>query len=161
MKKITEVGTNMFHILSEPGDMTRYDYFCFVNYDEFCFMPCGSTFRFPQRLNRFDVKNLEDEELQKMAEEQFCNPCTLKECIRTIEAELKEKKEEEKRIEAEEKARIEAELKKGDKDKVKDLINDLNLMKAKYNFDSDSNKKMYEDTCLLLDKIVVHIKKYL
>jgi hypothetical protein len=56
-----------------------------------------------------------------------------------------------------EKARIEAELKKGDSDKVKDLINDLEALKTKYSFESKKNKKMYNDVNLLIDKIVSHI----
>ena len=83
--------------------------------------------------------------------------------LKRIEAERKEEKEKEerelKRIEDEKKAEEEAELKKGDTDKVKDLINDLDFLKAKYNFSSNSNRKMYKDVCLLLDKIIVHIKK--
>ena len=82
--KIDQIGKNIYHILSQPGDGTRYDYFCYHNFDEFCFMPRNSTFRFPQRLNYYVVKKLTEEELIKLAAKENCNPWTLKECIRTI-----------------------------------------------------------------------------
>ena len=47
----------------------------------------------------------------------------------------------------------------GDKEKVKDLINDLSSLKEKYIFESDKNIKMYSDVNLLIDKIISHINK--
>lgn len=47
----------------------------------------------------------------------------------------------------------------GDKEKVKDLINDLSSLKEKYIFESDKNIKMYSDVNLLIDKIINHINK--
>lgn len=73
------------------------------------------------------------------------------------ELEAKEKREREER-ELEE-ARIENELKKGDQEKVKDLISDLEKIKTKYEFESSSNKKMYKEVSLLIDKITNHINK--
>jgi hypothetical protein len=76
------------------------------------------------------------------------------------EQDAKEKAEREAKEKAEqEKARIEAELKKGDSDKVKDLINDLNLLKLKYQFKSQKNAKMYSDVGKLLDKIIIQINQ--
>ena len=71
-------------IVSEPGDATRYDYYMAQDYYDFTFMPCKSTFRFPQRLNYYHVQDLTEEELVEMAEKHNCNPWTLKECIRSI-----------------------------------------------------------------------------
>ena len=77
-------------------------------------------------------------------------------------------KEEAERIETEriakeesdaKKAAEQAELKKGDSDKVKDLVNDLEVLKTKYSFKSDANKKKYSDTCVLIDKVIDHINK--
>jgi hypothetical protein len=52
-----------------------------------------------------------------------------------------------------------AELNKGDADKVKDLINDLKDLKTKYTFKSKTNKKMLENVCLLIDKVLTFITK--
>jgi hypothetical protein len=66
-------------------------------------------------------------------------------------------KAEEKRVKDEEQ-RLEAELNKGDEAKVKDLINDLTMLKTKYSFTAAKTKKMYEDVGLLIDKVINHIK---
>lgn len=55
-------------------------------------------------------------------------------------------------------AAIEKELKKGDADKVNDLINDLEMLKNKYSFESKENKAMYKNVGGLIDKIVTFIK---
>lgn len=76
-----------------------------------------------------------------------------------IQRELEQRAEAERLAKEQEEARIQAELSKGDSDKVSDLISDLQSLKTKYTFESDSNKKMYADVCMLLDKIVNHINK--
>lgn len=76
-----------------------------------------------------------------------------------IQAELEVKKLEEERVKSERLANLEAELNKGDSDKVKDLISDLNSLKTKYSFKSVKNKKVYKDVALLIDKVVEHIHK--
>jgi len=76
-----------------------------------------------------------------------------------LEAELKAKEEAERKAKEEEDARFQAELNKGDAEKVKDLITDLEGLKTKYSFKSDKNTKMYEDVSLLIDKVINHIKK--
>lgn len=96
-KEITKVAPNMYHINSQPGDGTRYDYFCYREGDHFCFMPCDSSFRYPQRLNIWHVKDLEDLELSSKAQGEFCNPWTLKECIRTMKEILEFTKKETKK----------------------------------------------------------------
>ncbi len=93
-KKIMNMDNDMYHIISEPGDRTHYDYFMYIDgVNEFCFMPCTSTFRYPQRLNYFNIMNMEIdtslpitkcEELFRHAHKENCNPYTLAECIRTI-----------------------------------------------------------------------------
>jgi len=87
MKNITKINENLFHVISEPGDATRYDYFIFIDYDDYdecCFMPCRSTFRYPQWLNYWDVKDISEKDLIDLSSKEYCNPYTLKECIRTI-----------------------------------------------------------------------------
>jgi len=86
MKNTTLVSpSDAFQIESEPGDATRYSYFVHRDGpDEFCFMPKRSTFRFPQRLNYWDVKDISEENLMELAKKENCNPHTLAECIRTV-----------------------------------------------------------------------------
>lgn len=63
------------------------------------------------------------------------------------------------KAEAEAKAAKEAELAKGDADKVQDLINDLEALKAKYVFTSEKYQKMYAQVGVLIDKTVTFITK--
>tara|TARA_R110000737_G_scaffold330221_1_gene345749 strand:+ start:197 stop:1234 length:1038 start_codon:yes stop_codon:yes gene_type:complete len=71
--------------------------------------------------------------------------------------EAKESEEKIKIKEAEEKAQNE--LKKGDSEKFKDLLNDLETLKTKYEFKSKVNIKNYQDVTLLIDKIINHINQ--
>lgn len=75
-----------------------------------------------------------------------------------LQAELKAKEDAERRVKEEEYARLQYELNKGDADKVKDLVRELELIKTKYIFKSVKNKKMYSDVGVLVDKIINHIK---
>lgn len=89
MKQTDLIGNfldkKVYHIVSEPGDATRYDYYVAVDHCGFSFMPGRSTFPFPQQLNSYDIKELTEHDIMIMAKEKHCNPFTLKECIRTIE----------------------------------------------------------------------------
>jgi len=77
--------TPCFSVTTEPGDMTRYSLFVHpVGPDEFTFAPNLSTFRVPQRLNYWDVKDAGDEKIKEIAEKENCNYWTVKECIRII-----------------------------------------------------------------------------
>lgn len=76
-----------------------------------------------------------------------------------VQRELEAKAEAERQAKEAEKARIEAELSKGDADKVKDLIADLEKLKSKYSFKSAKNQKMYSEVSLLIDKLINHITK--
>jgi membrane protein involved in colicin uptake len=76
-----------------------------------------------------------------------------------IQQELKAKQDAENaRIESENKAR-ELELSKGDADKIKDLISDLESLKTKYSFKSEKNIKKYNDVGILISKVIEHINK--
>ena len=76
-----------------------------------------------------------------------------------LEAELKAKQEEEEEARKQAELERQKELNKGDADKVKDLLTSLETLKNKYSFDSDKNKKMYQDVGILIDKVITHIKK--
>jgi len=75
-----------------------------------------------------------------------------------VEAELKAKQEAEEKAKKEAEEKIQSELNKGDAEKVKDLISDLESLKTKYSFKSEKNKKMYSDVSILIDKVKNHIK---
>jgi len=88
MKIKTKIRENLYHILSEPGDMTRYSYIVLQSGNDYKFMPDESRFRFPQRLNYFKHKDLIHSDnflsLLSEADMNLCNPHTLKECIKTM-----------------------------------------------------------------------------
>jgi hypothetical protein len=76
-----------------------------------------------------------------------------------LEAELEVKKQAEIKAENDRLAGIEENAKKGDIAKVSDLINDLKVIKTKYNFKSKKTQKMYADVSILIDKLINHIEK--
>ena len=90
--EINELMENIWHVISEPGDCTRYDYIIIRDFDMYNIAPFRSTFRFPQRLDYWDIKAIHEIKdaaekssmLAEMADKEHCNPCTLAECIRTI-----------------------------------------------------------------------------
>lgn len=84
----------IFHVISEPGDMTRYDFVVMKWTHEYVFMPLGSTFRFPQKLNVF--RKYTESLIYDIADRNRCNPCTVKECIRVMNI-IEKRKEQEKR----------------------------------------------------------------
>jgi len=87
-------------------------------------------------------------------------------------AELKKQQDEKDKIAGQLKVKLDAEkkdleekellkkeeLNKGDSDKIKDLVSDLNLLKSKYSFKSDKNIAMYSSMGLFIDKVIVYIK---
>lgn len=82
-----------------------------------------------------------------------------------IEKELAEKKAAEElaaKQKAEEAYRLEElENEKGDEDRFNDLMNDLKLLTTKYNgfFESKKNIKKYNDTKVLIQKVITHLNK--
>jgi len=114
----------------------------------------------------------EQERIKREAEEKARNETARKEREAyelKLKAERDEKEKIQKAIEAkaeqerikakEEAAKIQSELNKGDAAKVTDLINDLTALKTKYSFKAEKNKKIYFDTGLLIDKIILFIQK--
>lgn len=91
MKQTTTDTLMVFSIESEPGDMTRYSYYAIKEYDDYKFIPKNSTFNFPQAINKYDALGVKDTQdrmndtANKIAEKYNCNPCTVLECIRTIQ----------------------------------------------------------------------------
>lgn len=77
-----------------------------------------------------------------------------------VAAKLQEKEDAEVKAEQERKDAEQAELKKGDEDKIQDLVFDLNELKTKYEFKSTENKSLYEDVCGLIDKVTNYIKSH-
>lgn len=75
-----------------------------------------------------------------------------------LENELRLKKEKEEKAETERLAGIEAELRKGDSEKVQDLIDDLQVLKTKYQFQSKENKIMYNKVYTSIGRIIDFIK---
>lgn len=73
-----------------------------------------------------------------------------------IERELKEREQAASEKKLQEQAVLEAELSKGDKDKMLDLIKDLEAIQAKYQFKSTKYKKIQNDVIGLIEKIVVY-----
>lgn len=76
-----------------------------------------------------------------------------------LEDELKAKKDAEEKAEADRLAALEAEASKGDADKVKDLIADLEAIGKKYAFKSKKNQTMYTQVQELIGKVIAHIEK--
>lgn len=74
-----------------------------------------------------------------------------------LEAELQAKEEAERRVKEAEKVKTQNELSKKDIDRVNDLIEELKVLKVKYTFKSNKNKKMYENVGVLIDKIITYI----
>lgn len=66
------------HIVSEPGDGTRYDYLCFRQHDVFYFFTYYNSFSYPQHIHKSETDEME------IAKRWDCNPWTVKECLRTI-----------------------------------------------------------------------------
>ncbi len=83
---------NCIHVISEPGDMTRYDYLLHRNgpYD-FTIAPVASEFKFPQRVDYYLAKAIfneiddgNNELLIQEADKHHCNIYTLAEVCSTI-----------------------------------------------------------------------------
>ena len=98
-------------------------------------------------------------EVQKQKEEADAKLKKEQEEKAKIQAELKAKQDAEAKAKADEEARIEAEANMGDKEKVQSLIQDLGMIKVKYQFKSKKNQKMFSDVQGLIDKLINHIQK--
>ena len=80
------------------------------------------------------------------------------EALKVVE-ELELRKQQELDLIESNKIAIQNELKKGDLEKIVDLISTLQGVKTKFTFESESCIKMYKDVGVLLDRVVAHIEK--
>lgn len=86
MKKICK--HECFHIISEPGDCTHYDYLFVNNQGDYMFIPYNNSLKYPEKIESFEVceiNNKNEDRILSMAKSKDCNPYTIKECLRTIE----------------------------------------------------------------------------
>ena len=75
----------IFLVDSQPGDATRYQFMIYCDGpDEYTIMPTRSTFKFPQRINWWDVKEITVDEAFEACKENRVNPHTLMEVVRII-----------------------------------------------------------------------------
>ena len=87
MKEFNE--HKVLRVISEPGDLTRYDYLVIQNNENFFFISWRNTFEYPRVLNYFifrDINTLEEaaECCRNMKGLKNVNQHTLLECINTI-----------------------------------------------------------------------------
>lgn len=112
-----------------------------------------------ERLAKIEQDKREKEDAERRAKEREAEAKAKAEreaAEQKIQAEKEKREALEKEIadrKAAEEKTAEAELSKGDSDKVKDLISDLEKLKVKYVFKSKKNKEMYSNVCNLLTKI--------
>lgn len=78
---------------------------------------------------------------------------------KAIEAKLKAKEEEERKRKAEKEAMEQAKLSMGDKEKFNQVIESLENIKLDFSFESKEYKRKHLDVCVLIDKIIKHVKK--
>ena len=104
-------------------------------------------------------KQKHEAEMRKLREESERLERIERQKREALEKQIKEKEEAERKAREEKERQTQLELAKGDQDKVADLINNLELLKKKYSFDSEKNKKMYENVGILIDKVITYVKQ--
>lgn len=80
--------SSCIHVISEPGDATRYDYIIHMDGPYQCtFAPARSTFPYPRRMDKAEAVELADinSEYNKVySEKNRCNRHTTMECARAV-----------------------------------------------------------------------------
>lgn len=94
MLKNIEQQITVQEIEFEPGDATRYSFFVAQDFDTFLIMPNKSTFKLPNRLNKFDIiagveayekeKLSIEESAKQITDERNINPNTVLQIARAI-----------------------------------------------------------------------------
>ena len=86
MKTIRKVEEDLWHVTSEPGDATRYDFYIFRGYNStYHIMPRNNDFKYPQMLNITDAKFIRTVDMVGTLEKYpTINPYTMNECAVTI-----------------------------------------------------------------------------
>lgn len=105
-----------------------------------------------ERKKREEQAERERKQRQKEAEE-------AKAKADALQAELDAKKEAEEKAKREEAERLENELSKGDEEKIKDLINDLETITTKYEFKAPKNVETYEGIKSRIYAMVKHLNE--
>jgi hypothetical protein len=113
---------------------------------------------------KIDADNLAKQKViddKRIAEQKVFDAKIAKEKIESdiIRKELQAKKQEELDLIESKKLALQNELKKGDVEKVIDLIKSLETIKTKFTFESEASIKMFQDVSGLLDKVIVFIEK--
>ena len=86
MRHVTE-AKHIVHIIAEPGDATRYDYYMTRDGDDYHFMAAKGTIKYPRTLNYYDIIDIHNiEDCVPLAKKENCNPWTVRECISCIRA---------------------------------------------------------------------------
>lgn len=87
MKEIKSIKA--LHIVSEPGDATRYSYMVTKDGpDIYCFSPLDNDFNYPQKINKWEVleaKEITEPIVVYYSDKYNCNVYTVMECIRTVQ----------------------------------------------------------------------------
>jgi len=78
MKNIVEM--TVLHIISEPGDCTRYDYLMVPGEETYRFYPFGNEFNYPTEIGVWQT----EEAIDWLASKYNCNPHTVAECLRSM-----------------------------------------------------------------------------
>ena len=82
-QQINPMSIMVYHVISEPGDMTRYDYLIWFNeyMDSVHFMSNANAFSYPKPVRTIDIKQeWTEDNMIEQAHKDECNPSTLKEC---------------------------------------------------------------------------------
>ena len=79
MKSVINLAPKIWQVESEPGDATHYSYVVINNYDDWMFAPWDNTFRYPQKINKWEM-----DDTISIAEREQCSQYTIAECVRTI-----------------------------------------------------------------------------
>jgi hypothetical protein len=67
MKTVTKLFENVYHIISEPGDITHYDYIAYDDSGTFHFAAAHSALVYPHTLELFDVKHFDRMQVLEVA----------------------------------------------------------------------------------------------
>jgi hypothetical protein len=91
----TVTPAKAYHVISEPGDATRYDYYVVApdhHYGPYLFATDNNSFAYPARIYYQDVARAKVDPIERdfspeilgIAQQFTCNPYTVAECVRTI-----------------------------------------------------------------------------
>ncbi len=94
MREISHIATNVYSVVSEPGDATRYEYLVYRDGpEEYTFTARRNQFGYPRRIRKWEIEGFEDDLNSKddvnliniIADREGVNPHTVLECCRVIQ----------------------------------------------------------------------------